>query len=378
MNSMADSKAKDVSARDEGEFLTLHEFVKLAHVKLSSGVWDYLTGGSESETTLKRNRQAIDSIAFRPRVLQDVSQLDCSGTFFGKKLRIPVALAPVGSIEVFDEGGAGSAAKAAANFGAACFVSSVSQPGLEATTAAAPGGRTIFQLYVRGDKPWVDDHIRRAIAAGYEAFCLTVDTAVYSRRERDLGKRYRPRGRRLAGGAEFQAALNWDDVKRFKDKWQIPLIIKGIATREDAETAVGLGVDGIYVSNHGGRQLDHGRGSIEVLPEIVQAVKGRAQIIIDGGFYRGTDVVKAIALGADVVAMGRLYCYALTVAGVEGVERALAIIENEMLSAMGLLGIQRLSQLDKSYLHPAAPVREASVFSAFPLLNLDDRGYSGH
>src|ERR1700733_8475858 len=152
MNSMAESKAKDVSARDEGEFLTLHEFVKLAHVKLSSGVWDYLTGGSESETTLKRNRQAIDSIAFRPRVLQDVSQLDCSGTFFGKKLRIPVALAPVGSIEVFDEGGAGSAAKAAANFGAACFVSSVSQPGLEATTAAAPGGRTIFQLYVRGDK----------------------------------------------------------------------------------------------------------------------------------------------------------------------------------------------------------------------------------
>ncbi len=375
---MAESKAKDVSARDEGEFLTLHEFVKLAHVKLSSGVWDYLTGGSESETTLKRNRQAIDSIAFRPRVLQDVSQLDCSGKFFGKKLRIPVALAPVGSIEVFDEGGAGSAAKAAANFGAACFVSSVSQPGLEATTAAAPGGRTIFQLYVRGDKAWVDDHIRRAIAAGYEAFCLTVDTAVYSRRERDLGKRYRPRGRRLAGGAEFQAALGWDEVKRFKDKWPIPLIIKGIATREDAETALGHGVDGIYVSNHGGRQLDHGRGSIEVLPEIVQAVKGRAQIIIDGGFYRGTDVVKAIALGADLVAMGRLYCYALTAAGVEGVQRALEIVENEMLSAMGLLGIQNLSQLDKSYLHPAAPVREASVFSAFPLLNLDDPGYSGH
>jgi len=374
---MAELKAKDVSARDEGEYLTLHEFVKLAHVKLSSGVWDYLTGGSETETTLKRNRQAIDSIAFRPRVLQDVSQLDCSGTFFGKKLRIPVALAPVGSIEVFDEGGAGAAAKAAANFGAACFVSSVSQPGLEATAAAAPGGRTIFQLYVRGDKAWTDDHVRRAIAAGYEAFCLTVDTAVYSRRERDLGKRYRPRGRRLAGGAEFQAALSWDDVKRFKDKWPIPLIIKGIATREDAETAVGHGVDGIYVSNHGGRQLDHGRGSIEVLPEIVQAVKGRAQVIVDGGFYRGTDIVKAIALGADLVAMGRLYCYALTAAGGEGVERALEILENEMLSAMGLLGISRLSQLDKSYLHPTAPVREASVFSAFPLLNLDDRGYSG-
>src|SRR6185312_12888491 len=243
----------------EREFLTLHEFVKLARMKLSSGVWDYLTGGSETETTLRRNRLALDSIAFRPRVLRDVSKVDCSGTLFGKTLRIPVLFAPVGSIEVFDEGGAGAAAKAAQRFGAGCFVSSVSQPGLEATAAAAPGGRTIFQLYVRGDRAWVDDHVKRAIAAGYEAFCLTIDTAIYSRRERDLGKRYRPLGRRAASGREFQAALNWDDVKRLKDKYDIPLILKGIATSEDAETALGHGVDAIYVSNHGGRQLDHGR-----------------------------------------------------------------------------------------------------------------------
>jgi isopentenyl diphosphate isomerase/L-lactate dehydrogenase-like FMN-dependent dehydrogenase len=361
----------------EREFLTLHEFVKLARMKLSSGVWDYLTGGSETETTLRRNRLALDSIAFRPRVLRDVSKIDCSGTLFGKKLRIPVLFAPVGSIEVFDEGGAGSAAKAAQRFGAGCFVSSVSQPGLEAAAAAAPGGRTIFQLYVRGDRAWVDDHVKRAIGAGYEAFCLTIDTAIYSRRERDLGKRYRPLGRRAAAGREFQAALNWDDVKRFKDKYDIPLILKGIATAEDAETALGHGVDAIYVSNHGGRQLDHGRGAIEVLPEIAAVVKGRAQIIIDGGFYRGSDVVKALALGANAVGMGRLYCYALAAAGETGAVRALEILEDEMYSALGLLGVASTAQLDKTYLHPAQPVREAHVFSAFPLLNLDDPGYSG-
>jgi glycolate oxidase len=340
-------------------------------------VWDYLTGGTETETTLRRNRLAIDSLGFRPRVLRDISNIDCSGTFFGKKLRIPVMLAPVGSIEVFDEGGAGAAAKGAQDFGAACAVSSVSQPGLEATAKAAPNGRNIFQLYVRGDRAWVDDHVRRAIDSGYELFCLTVDTAIYSRRERDLGKRYRPRGRRAASGAAFQAALNWDDVKRFKDKWPIPLLIKGIATAEDAELAVGHGVDGVWVSNHGGRQLDHGRGSIDVLPEVAQAVKGRAQIIIDGGFCRGTDIMKALALGANAVAMGRLYCYALTAAGAEGVERALTILENEMMTGMGLLGVTKTAQLDKSYLHAAPPVREPHVLSAFPLLNLDDPGYSG-
>jgi glycolate oxidase len=361
----------------EREFLTLHEFVKLARMKLATGVWDYLTGGTETETTLKRNRQAIDSIAFRPRVLRDVSTIDCSGTLFGKKLRIPVLLAPVGSIEVFDESGAAGPAKAAQRFGIGSLVSSVSQPGLEATAKAAEGGRTIFQLYVRGDRAWVDDHIKRAVDCGYEAFCLTIDTAVYSRRERDLGKRYQPRGRRAAAGREFQAALNWDEARRIKDKCRIPLILKGIATAEDAEAALGIGADAIYVSNHGGRQLDHGRGAIEALPEIVNAVKGRAQIIIDGGFCRGTDVVKAVAMGANAVAMGRLYCYALAAAGEAGVVRAMEILEDEIYETLGLLGVTRMGELDKSYLHPAAPVREASVVSAFPLLNLDDPGYSG-
>jgi isopentenyl diphosphate isomerase/L-lactate dehydrogenase-like FMN-dependent dehydrogenase len=362
---------------DRHAFLTLHEFVKVAHIRLSSNAWDYLTGGTETETTLRRNRMAIESLAFRPRVLRDVSRIDCSGRLFGKRLRIPVILAPVGSIEVFDEGGAASAAKAAKSFDIASFVSSVSNPGLEATAAAARGGRLVFQLYVRGDRSFIDDHARRAIDAGYEAFCLTVDTAIYSRRERDIAKRHRPRARRAAQGADYQAALNWDEVKRFKDEYDIPLILKGIATAEDAEIALSHGVDGIYVSNHGGRQLDSGRGSIEVLPEIVAAVKGRAQIIVDVGFCRGTDILKAVALGADAVGVGRLYCYALTAAGEEGVARALDILEDEMRTAMGLMGIAKLAELDRSYLHAAQPVRESHVFSAFPLLNLEDKGYSG-
>ena len=365
-----------------GEFLNLHEFVKVARAKLSQNSWDYLTGGAETETTLRRNRMALDSLAFRPRVLCDVSRIDCSGLLFGKKLRLPVILAPVGSIEVFDPEGAAAVAKAAARFGVCNFVSSVSSPGLEATAAAAKNGRQVFQLYVRGDTAWVDDRISRAIDAGYEAFCYTIDTAVYSRRERDIGKRYSPRARRGyvdAGnlGEPFQAALNWDEVKRFKDKYRIPLILKGIATAEDAERAVGMGVDGIYVSNHGGRQLDHGRGAIEVLPEVAAAVRGRAQIIVDGSFTRASDVLKAIALGANAVGMGRLYCYALCAAGEDGVVRALEILEDEMKSALGLLGLTKATAIDKSYLHAAQPVNLPHVLSAFPLLNLDDLGYSG-
>ena len=179
---------------------------------------------------------------------------------------------------------------------------------------AAPKATRIFQLYVRGDVAWVDDHVARAIDNGYAAFCLTVDTAHYSRRERDIAKRYVTAGRRRVQGRASPGALDWSTVERIKKKFKIPLIIKGIATAEDAALAVDHGVDWIYVSNHGGRQLDHGRGSIDVLPEVVEAVAGRAKIIVDGSFCRGTDVVKAIATGADLVGIGRMQCFALAAA----------------------------------------------------------------
>jgi isopentenyl diphosphate isomerase/L-lactate dehydrogenase-like FMN-dependent dehydrogenase len=360
----------------ENDFLTLHEFVKAARMKLPSPIWDYLVGGVETETTLRRNRMAIDSIAFRPRVLRNVANVDPSGQLFGKKLRIPVLLAPIGGLESFDPGGGATVARAAHGFGTAMLISSASEPGLEETAAAAPG-RKIFQLYVRGDEAWCDDIMQRAADSGYEAFCLTVDTAHYSRRERDIAKRIVMPWRQRATGREFQAALDWDKVVRFKERLRMPLILKGIATAEDAALACEHGIDGVYVSNHGGRQLDHAQGSMEVLPEVVAAVRGRAQVIVDGGFSRGSDVVKALILGADAVAVGRLYCYALAAAGADGVTRLLEILEEEIVCSLALLGVRCFGELDGSYVHPAAAVTMPHVLSAFPLLNLDDPGYGG-
>src|SRR3984893_15889342 len=299
------------------QFQTLHEIARAARRNLADGPWDYMMGGSETETTLKRNRVAIDSIAFRPRVLRDVSKVDVSSSFLGRPVRIPVMLAPVGSVESFAPGGGARAGKASGSFGVPHMLSSACNPGLEATAAAADNYR-IFQLYVRGDDAFVDDHVKRAKDHGYPVFCMTVDTAMYSRRERDLARRFVKPWRLRATGQDFQAALSWDQVKRFKDRHDLPLILKGIATGEDAAIACDHGVDGVYVSNHGGRQLDHGRGSIEVLPEVVKAVAGRSTIIVDGGFMRGTDVLKAIALGAQVVGLGRLTCLGLAAAGEAG------------------------------------------------------------
>jgi glycolate oxidase len=358
----------------EDKFQTLHEIVKAARQNLAPGPWDYMAGGAESETTLRRNRLAIDSLALRPRVLRDVSKIDTAATLFGRPMRIPVMLAPVGSIETFAEGGGATAAKASAEFGVPQMLSSVCNPGLEAVAAAADNFR-IFQLYVRGDDAWIDDHVKRARDHGYAAFCLTVDTASYSRRERDLARRFVKPWRLRATGHNFQAALSWDHVKRFKDTHDIPLILKGIATAEDAVIACEHGVECIYVSNHGGRQLDHGRGSLDVLPEVVAAAAGRATIIVDGGFMRGTDVIKAIALGAHAVGVGRLECCGLAAAGAPGLVRALEILEEEIRIAMGLLGVTHLGALDRSYLHHAPPVTAAHVTSAFPLLDLNVDDY---
>lgn len=351
-------------------FQTLHEIVREARRALAPGPWDYLVGGAETETTLRRNRQALDALAFRPRVLRDVARVDATASLLGQRLRLPIVLAPVGSIETFTPGGAATAARAAAGFGVAQMLSSVCNPGLEATAAAAPGALRIFQLYVRGDDAWVDGWARRARDHGYRAFCLTVDTAWYSRRERDLERRFRKPWRQAATGMEFQAALSWDQVKRFRDAHpDLPLILKGIGTPEDAEIAVQHGVEVVYVSNHGGRQLDHGLGTAAILPEVVAAVGGRARVWVDGGFMRGTDVVKALALGADAVGLGRLACLGLAAAGEAGLLRALELLEEEIRGTLGLLGVTRLAELSPACLRPAPPVTAPSVLSAFPLLD---------
>ena len=375
MTSVQRTQNVELGASGE-EFQNLHEFVRKARTNLNQNAWDYIVGAAETETTMRRNRMALDEIAFRPRVLRNVNKVDASVELFGRKLRLPVMLAPVGALETFDPGAAASVARAVGRFGAAHMLSSVSQPGMENVAKAAPDAMRLFQLYVRGDDGFVEDHVSRAIATGNVAFCLTVDTAHYSRRERDIAKRYVRESRARSTGGDYQRALDWRTVKLIKDKFsKIPLVIKGIATAEDAAIALDHGVDWIYVSNHGGRQLDHGRGSMHVLPEIVKAVGGRAKIMVDGSFCRGSDIVKAIASGADLVGIGRLQCWALAAKGEAGVLRMLELLEDEVLRSLGLLGVTSFAELDKSYLHPAMPANAPDVFSAYPLLHMEPYRY---
>jgi len=356
-------------------FQNLHELVAAARAKLDRNVWDYLIGGSETETTLRRNRLALDSLAFRPRILRNVNPTDTTTTFLGHKIAMSVALAPIGSIERFDAGGCAAVADAAGTFGCPMFQSSVAKPEIEQTGKIVPNGLKIFQLYVRGDQAWVEAIFDRAAAAGFGALCLTVDTHHYSRRERDISKRYHAASARQPDAALHQKGLDWAQFDKLKKKYKLPFVIKGIATGEDAKLAVEHGVDVIYVSNHGGRQLDQGAGTMDVLPEIVAAAKGKATIIVDGSICRGTDVLKAIALGADLVCIGRLYAYGMAAAGRDGIIRTLELLQDEIIRDMGLLGVNRMDELSPAYLRAAQPVRPAHVLSAFPYIDAPDDRY---
>lgn len=346
------------------DFVTNQEIIMAARRNLTQNVWDYLTGGAESETTMRRNRLAFDCLAFRPRVLIDVSKIDTSASFLGHKLRIPVMLAPIGSLQSLVPEGGVAVAKAAAGFGTVNFVSSVTQPSLEEIASSSPNPK-IFQLYVQGEMKWVADILGRVKQAGYKALCLTVDTAYYGRRERQMLNRWLPPSRRGLG-YEHRAALTWETMDAIKEMAGLPFILKGVATAEDAALAVKHGVQAVYISNHGGRQLDHGRGTLEMLPEIVAAVGGKAEIVLDGGITRGTDVLKAISLGAGAVAIGKLQGWGLAAAGEAGLVRVLELLENEITISMGLLGVRSLAELTPAHVCKAEPVAPAHEMSAFP------------
>jgi glycolate oxidase len=352
---------------EELEYAVLHEFVAPAKRNLSRRTWDYLMGGAETETTFIRNRIALDSLALRPRVLRNVEAIDTGVSLFKHRCDLPIILAPIGSLQDMVAGGGAVATRAAQRANVLHMLSSVCAPGLEAV-AAVNAHPKIFQLYVRGDAAWVDDYIERAVNNGYLALCLTVDLDYYGRRERDLSMRYRPTARRSPASDHFQARFSWSDLARIRRKFAIPLILKGIATAEDSRLALEHGVEAIYVSNHGGRQLDHGRGAVAVLPEVVDAVRGRAEIIVDGGFMRGTDVVKAMALGANAVGLGRLQGLALSAGGEAGLLRMLELLADEITRCLGLLGVTSFGELDASYLAPVAPLARQALDSAFPLL----------
>lgn len=371
MTNAEEVRAEDSPLRRRAK--TLHEVVKLARGNLDRNIWDYLRGGAESETTVRRNRAALDALAFRPRVLNDMRQIDLSGRFLGRRLGLPVLLAPIGSLESFDPDGPREAMRAAAGADIPLFLSSVGTVPLE-HVAEVDGGMKVFCLYKRGDDAWLDDVVGRAVDSGYDAFALTVDSAWYSRRERDIANRFVKPWRQVPG-MEFQKALNWRDVERFKKTYDIKLILKGIATAEDARIALDHGVDCVYVSNHGGRQLDHGLGAADVLPEVVDALRGRAEIAIDGGFVRGTDIVKARALGADIVGMGRMLCCGLAAGGAEGVALVLELLAEECRIALGLLGVNSFAELTPHHLTRTDPVVEPHVWSQFPLLPDDGFTY---
>ena len=339
-------------------FLTTTELVTAARARLSGDAWDYICGGAETETTLLRNRYSLDAIAFRPRVLRNVDKTDTSTKAFGARRRLPVLLAPLGGMTVFHDAGALPCAEAARRFGCLMMLSSVTEPGLDRVVAAA-GEQLIYQLYVHGDDRWVGERVAKALAAGVQAFCVTVDVPHYGRRERSLLRRHQLPGRPFAGlrvGEEHAMRLDWAAVAKLKRRLgDMPLIVKGIATGEDATLALEHGVDAVYVSNHGGRQLDHGRGAMDVLPEVVSAARGKATIIVDGGFMRGSDVIKALAMGADLVGLGRLQALALAAAGRDGVTGMFELLETELTVAMKLLGVTRLAELDGNFLHPTIP-----------------------
>lgn len=358
------------------DYVTVQEIIQAARHNLNQGTWGYLSGGSESETTLRRNRHAFDCLAFRPRVLVDVSDVDTSATLLGHSLRIPVLLAPIGSQQVFFSEGGAAATRAADEFGILDVISSVTEPSLE-DIASTAGNPKVYQLYLHGDWEWIKEMIARVRAAGYAALCITVDTARPSRRDRTLLARWTPRSNFLGIGESSRHQVSggrtgghasrttWETIDRIKEEWGQPLMLKGIGTAEDAAMAVEHGVDVVWVSNHGGRQLDHGLATMDVLPEVVEAVGGRAEIVLDGGIQRGSDVMKAIALGANATAVGKLQCWGLAAGGTPGLVRALEILEDEMISSMALLGVTSLAELTPAYVRKAEAVTAPHEMSSW-------------
>ncbi len=352
------SKKKEVELTREASredharpFNTLQEMVMHARRNLSRFQWDTLCGGSDSETTLRRNRMAIDSLALRQRVLVDVSKIDMTTTLLGEKIKLPVFIAPVGNfLQIADPMGAVAVARGAVAAGTTAFISTAAKPGIE-EVAKSVDHPLLFQLYVRSDRAWMRGFLDRAKAAGYRAICVTVDRAYYSRRERDIINGYLQRAD--SGDPRHQASLTWEDAAWIKQHTKLPLILKGIATAEDAKLAVEHGADVVYVSNHGGRQLDHGMGTIETLPEVVDAVDGKAEVLWDGGVTRGTDVVKAIALGARAVGVGKLQGWALAAGGEQGITRMFELLAQEIHTTLGLMGVTSLKQLNPSWVRPA-------------------------
>ncbi len=339
------------------EPVNLADYEQLARERVEPGAWGYLAGGADDEVTLRENVAAFQRLKLLPRVLVDVSRVDPSVTVLGQRIAFPVLLAPTAFQSLVHADGELATARAAAAAGTIAVVSTMAGYRLEEVAAASPGPKW-FQLYCYRDREVTRHFIERAEAAGYQAICLTVDLPRVGNRERDLRNRFslppnvRPRNFEelvdLAGQPNevfFQyiqrlvdPSLTWEAVGWLRSITRLPVLLKGILAPADAKRAVDHGVAGIVVSNHGGRQLDGVPATIEALPEIAGAVDGRAELLVDGGIRRGTDVLKAIALGATAVLIGRPYVYGLAVSGEAGARRVLEILKTEFELALALTG----------------------------------------
>jgi L-lactate dehydrogenase (cytochrome) len=371
---------------------SISDLRRAAMRRLPKSIFDFVDGGADDEITLSRSITGFGRYELVPRVLVDVSEVDLSTRVLGQEIDFPVILAPVGLNRLLHPLGETAVARAAARAGTIHCVSAMSSTSIENVAATSSSPRW-FQIYVWRDRGLLKEFFARCRESGFRALCLTVDVPAIGNRERDLrnGMTIPPRitpstvldairhpgwcwglvtgpritmanviGRGESGRADvtalstyvnsqFDPSVTWDDLAWMLEQWGGPFAIKGVLGVEDALRAVDMGVGAIVVSNHGGRQLDHAPTSIDVLPEIVDAIDGRAEVILDGGVRRGTDVVKAVALGASCCMVGRPYLYGLAAAGEAGVSRALELIRAEFRRAMALLGCRSVTDLDRSF-----------------------------
>jgi len=333
--------------------ITVAEYEPLARARLEVGAWDYQAGGAGDEHSLADNLASWARVRLRPRVLVDVATRDLTTSAFGLDLPHPIVIAPTAAHRLSHPDAELATARGAAAAGALNTLSTIASVSLEEVAAAEPAGPRWFQLYAPADRGACRDLVDRAVAAGYRAIVLTVDLPYPGNRERDVRN-----GFELELGAHLPSdqqvdergiielpTLSWDDLGWLRSVCPVPLLVKGVLRADDAVRAVDAGCDGVWVSNHGGRQLDTAISAAEALPEVAAAMGGRGLLLADGGVRRGIDVLKALALGADLVAIGRPVLWALAVDGAEGVQRVIEILRDELSLAMALAGCRSIDDV---------------------------------
>ena len=347
------------------QLLTLDDAERQAEEAVTPEAWSYIVGGAGDERTLRWNREAFSRVRFRPRVLVDVSSVSTATTVLGTPVSMPALVAPMAFQQIAHEEGEVAMARGAAAADTLMCVSTVATSTPADIAAAAPDAPRWLQIYVFRDREVSDDVIAQALESGFTALVLTADLPVYGIRHREARTGFeapeddvpalvsaRARGGETEGHhtlSLLESGLEWDYVTELRERWNVPVIVKGLVTAEDADLACQYGASGVVVSNHGGRQLDGAIASLEALPEVVDAVSGRAEVYLDGGVRRGTDVVMALALGARAVLVGRPALYGLAFGGSKGVEQVLEILREEIENALALLGCRSPDEVTASH-----------------------------